>query len=1395
MANLISTAPLLAYDTGARGRTRTSALPAKAAAAAPALAAAQVQQVVSNVRQLAVATSDIVYDRQTQKIYASVPSRAGADGNSIAEIDPVAGAPVQSFFIGSEPNRLALSDDGQTLYAGLDGAAAIRRFDIASHTAGLQFPVGNGSDGTSSPLLAGVLAVAPGNPNLLAVARVRPGSSSPASGVAIFDNGVRRPNTTPDFSSSDSIAFSAAASTLYGNAGGLQTMTVDASGVQINNTGSFNFSGNIQFAGGLVYSSSGKVFNPATNSLLGTFAGVGTGPFVVDVSVGRAYYVTGNSTNLNQTVTLKAFDINSFLPVGEMTVSGVNGVATSLVRWGTNGLAFRTSVDQLFLIQTSLVPSPDPIPTPSPTPVATPTPTPTPFDLSVRQIALNTKDLVYNPAAQAIYASVPSSAGPQGNSVTTIDPVAATTRTPVFVGSEPTKLALSENGQSLYVGLNGAGAVRRFNIVTQTPDLLFSLGNDSFTGPFVAGDMDVMPGRAETVAVSRNSASFNGGSTDIAIFDDGVARTKTAGGGGSVKFSSPTRLFSNGNFSAGILRHKVDATGVTFDTSYPSANGGSLRVDNGLIFTGNGSVLDADTGVLKGTFTGDNIRSNSIMTTDAALGRAYFLTISGLTGLLRVYDTNTFRPLGSVTIPNIGFTQNPDGFQFSSLIRWGQNGLAFRTTTHVIIIQSPVINPTGTVPAPTPLPSPTPTPSPTPEAPTFVRRVPLTINDFAYQATAQKLYVSLPSSAGPRGNSITPVDPATGAVGQSVFVGSEPKGMAISDNGQFIYTWLEGAQAIRRFDVASQTPGLQFPITNIRPTDMEVMPGSPQTLALTSGSTPLIFDDGVQRANSSSNFIRVGQIEFSSNPTILYGYNNGDTGFDFFRMNIGSNSGITSFSSARGLAGGFNAGIKFADGRIYVTTGRVFDPETFRLLGTFSNVGTFTAVAVDTALHRAFFAVENASGVILRAYDLDTFMPVGSVTMPSVAGTPTRMVRWGTNGLALRTFVSGSSSSESRLYLIQSALVSTAAPVPTGMQFGAESFFIGEGNNSIAIPVTRTGDLSASATVDYATSDGTASERSDYTTTSGTLTFAPGESRKTFNVLITDDALVEGNETINLTLNNVTGAEPTAPSTALLTIQDNDFGTPTGNPVDASTFFVRQQYADFLNRIPDQSGLSFWTNQIESCGADTSCREVRRINVSAAFFLSIEFQQTGYLVYRLQKSSFGTLPRYAPFLRDTQAIGRGVIVGTSGWEQQLESNKQTLIAAWVNRAAFKSIYDGLSNAQYVDALVVNTGVNFAQTERDALVNGLNGGQETRATVLRKVAENPAFSQAESNRAFVLAQYFGYLRRNPDDAPDANFDGYNFWLNKLNQFGGNFIEAEMVKAFIISGEYRKRFGLN
>ncbi|HEV2826103.1 MAG TPA: Calx-beta domain-containing protein [Pyrinomonadaceae bacterium] len=378
--------------------------------------------------------------------------------------------------------------------------------------------------------------------------------------------------------------------------------------------------------------------------------------------------------------------------------------------------------------------------------------------------------------------------------------------------------------------------------------------------------------------------------------------------------------------------------------------------------------------------------------------------------------------------------------------------------------------------------------------------------------------------------------------------------------------------------------------------------------------------------------------------------------------------------------------------------------------------------------------------------------------------------------------------------LFRTSGASTAAQAASSISFGASSYTVEEGARSVQVAVTRTGDIAGAVTVDYATSNGTASERTDFIPALGTLRFAPGETTKTFTVLITDNFTPENSETIDLMLFNPSGgATVSAPDAAVVNITDNDSTPPSVNPIDDTRFFVRQQYNDFLVREPDQAGWDFWTNEIESCGMDAQCREVKRINVSAAFFLSIEFQETGFFVRRLYLFYFaGLSPIWREFMRDLQEVGRGVVVGAPGWEERLEANKSAFIEDWYarHRVVLESQIQNpafpLTDERYVDGLFQKIGITPTADERRALIDGLTTGTETRATVLRKVADYPAFVQREFRRAFVMTQYFGYLRRKPD------FAGFEFWLTKLDQFGGNYIEAEMVKAFISSTEYRERF---
>jgi len=268
------------------------------------------------------------------------------------------------------------------------------------------------------------------------------------------------------------------------------------------------------------------------------------------------------------------------------------------------------------------------------------------------------------------------------------------------------------------------------------------------------------------------------------------------------------------------------------------------------------------------------------------------------------------------------------------------------------------------------------------------------------------------------------------------------------------------------------------------------------------------------------------------------------------------------------------------------------------------------------------------------------------------------------------------------------------------------------------------------------------------------------------------------------------------------------------NPIDSTPFFVAQHYRDFFSREPDAPGLAYWTGVIGSCfSTNHQCREVRRINVSAAFFLSIEFRDTGYLVQRFYKAAYGDATGQSTFggsqqirvpvvrreelVADAARIGQGVVVLAPGWEEQLEANKAAYALEFVSRQRFLDAFPAsMAPPDFVSKLNGSAGGVLTAAEVSALVQELTAAGNTaqaRASAVRKVAEHPALDAAEKNRAFVLMQYFGYLRRNPNEGQDADYTGYHFWLTNLEKFNGNFEQAELVKAFISSIEYRKRFG--
>ncbi|MEO8434724.1 MAG: Calx-beta domain-containing protein [Pyrinomonadaceae bacterium] len=412
------------------------------------------------------------------------------------------------------------------------------------------------------------------------------------------------------------------------------------------------------------------------------------------------------------------------------------------------------------------------------------------------------------------------------------------------------------------------------------------------------------------------------------------------------------------------------------------------------------------------------------------------------------------------------------------------------------------------------------------------------------------------------------------------------------------------------------------------------------------------------------------------------------------------------------------------------------------------------------------------------------------------------------------------------------------------VQFNQASYSKLESGPSTNITVTRTGDTSGPAAVNFSTgnnsyvpcnqNNGIAVQNCDFILSSGTLNFAPGQASKSFPIIIIEDLYVEGDETITLNLSGPSSAVLGTQSAATLTLTDNDGSPPSTNPLDIPESFVQQHYYDFLGRLPDQGGLDFWVNEITQCGpTNTACINERRVAVSNAFFFEPEYQQTARYVFLLYRASYGNdqpfpnpdffdvnvsaqlkveakkLPRYLSFVRD-----RAQVVGGS----ELAQTQLALANAFVQRPEFITRYPtSLSTgAQFVDAVLttiqVGSGVTVTSGDRNALIaHFTNGG---RGLVMFHLAndywngcerlpgspaapcvpagfgaavDNRAFIDAEYTRSFIYSQYSGYLRR------DGDIGGFMFWLTEVSKSPARNVPRQraMVCSFMTSTEYQQR----
>jgi len=703
---------------------------------------------------------------------------------------------------------------------------------------------------------------------------------------------------------------------------------------------------------------------------------------------------------------------------------------------------------------------------------------------TVRIFQLAANDVVYDPVGQMLYTSIPSSFGQTGNSILPINPTTLVPGSPIWMGSEPGRMAISGDGKYLYAALNGAGAIRRLDLLSKSPDQRFALGNKlssgtqlpTIDGPYYARDLDVLRGRNDSVLAIRYFPCCSG-SFGVAAYRDGNklpvnSDTIDLWSTFSVTTTDDPSVVYGVGLSSEFLKFTVNDNGISLvrvTSSFDLINGGSgsdLAYAAGRVYTTNGLVIDPETPKIIGKLAFPGPTTVAGFVPDPATGRVYVLAATNscgpnctYTAQIYAFDINTFSLVDSIDVP--GMTGFPRSF-----IRWGANGFAFRNnqfnnfaspTDQVVVIRTSLVPSAESIDLPTPT-QPQKVPAPTLSA--TIKEIALPNDDLIYDATRRLIYASVPGFAGALGNSIVPVEPNSGNLGSHTPIGTNPGKLAISRDDHYLYTALItdviADEKIRRLNLQSQNVDAEFGlrITSSDPTrppdsapqfvtDMDVMPNDPTAVAFATahslgGFQPMgtaLYKNGsvlTPRFNAG-----VFTVETSDDPLVFYGTDTqslGGNGATLVQWQIGLpgffNDPYSPAYIASGFVGGFACDVRWSGGQLFDCQGRVANPTSLLPVGTFDLNGSLgrNVPLPDTAAHKAYFlsGITTTSGSTwtIRVYDTDTFLPLGVINVPNVKGPAGSLLRWGSNGLAFGT-------GGNQIFLIQSSLInSPILPTP-----------------------------------------------------------------------------------------------------------------------------------------------------------------------------------------------------------------------------------------------------------------------------------------------------------------------------------------------------------------------------
>ena len=589
-------------------------------------------------------------------LLVAVRSDHASFGNELVEVDPETGQIGRHVFVGSQPSRIAASDDGLFAYVGLAGAMRIITVSLVTftvtHTTYLD-------DLANENVYVDDIAVAPGTNNIVAFTLKQPNSGPSSRGAWAMRDGIVLPNHTPtyDFEAPQVVEFVASGHLYASYASTLYDLALDADGISIAGEVEAVGGGDIKAVGDLLVGSNGTLFDP-------------TNPTVALRQYGSGGYWGAPKPDSDMVV----FHSQSELRLYRLSTGELLGTKLFMEVWGGNrvettgtGFASVSGEGRLGLFGPSVVPGTVAMPGPVPSRV---------YGFSEKIVALHARDLAFDPLRQLLYASIPAGSADHPNEVVALHPVTGAVVRTVHIGDDPSDLAVSDDLTTMYVALRGKPEIVRIDLTTFLPLQRFDVGTVSIHGHddvVYADDIDVQPGNPGTIAVTLWQLGISPRNQGLALFQLGVrtdAIVATHDSYQHVEFGSPTLLFwGDASRFTQVLVTPTELTPGASRSRFIPYGGVDFELSQGLAWTSRGYVIDPYT-----------LRSEAELTTIGAvavvpqLGRAYQL----INFSLNEYDTSTYKRLGTRTV-------NANGLA-SILVSTGA-GLAALAAEGILLLQ------------------------------------------------------------------------------------------------------------------------------------------------------------------------------------------------------------------------------------------------------------------------------------------------------------------------------------------------------------------------------------------------------------------------------------------------------------------------------------------------------------------------------------------------------------------------------------------------------------------------------------------------------------------------------------------------------------------------------------